>query len=50
MNLGNLTTQISKLSQALIQAREKGDDEEIERLEVELENLREEIDELTFDF
>lgn len=49
MNLGNLTTQIKEVARSLAEARTKDDEEEIERLEVELENLRDDIDDFSLD-
>lgn len=39
-----LAAQMRKLSQELAQARQDGDDEEVERLEDELELVREEME------
>lgn len=50
MNLGNLTTRITELSRELTAAQRANDDDEVERIEVELANLTEELEDLSEEY
>lgn len=49
MNIENVSQRIRQLSQELTLAQHDGDDDEVERIEIELEEAREEMEALELD-